>query len=823
MHPLRSFSGTHTSGLTLEKRKASDEALPTSHISKKRKLSHAQLEANLILHLTQLFHTDKRNCDLFLKYVFCIQVNEKNRLPQNKEEVRQFRNIISFIFNLSLEQLDFLNELIVPKNNPSLNYFEFEFSLAAIVDGPLGELVQTGKKDSSHPYLANFNLADKNNVYSNDNINFGSYKHFFSNLNLGSNAEDEIQFNLSSLDLSNFIFLHSNLSGVNFSGSTLTQSQFDSSLCSECDFSGANLVRSLLVNSNFSCAKFNHTWMQGSILKDSQFDQANFNFTLFDRDTNFTFAQFTNAQLNDDAKLSVSTHFFMENDRLSPYKLIEAFSRKRDEKYSNFITTIDSISNEILKKRLMIELIYFFENSNYQAYYTFDVHLSLCHHLLARNSFIFDNRILPNLQKFFKIMLNNILILSRTKCHYFTVQEASRLLSFFSSYFKSFIQEVPFFILESSLINQLIYSLRRGLDNSVISIRNKFEMVYLKKLPPTLIEAAKDCFMTTGDLDEATKDDSLWLKDHLLFLKIEEKQINQFLLVPESYYQKHMLKEKVESSFPNEWESAVLHYFTKNEEGVYIRQPDYNLQKLFNNFPLFRENYIRERYNGCLNGFFSILNLKEFKENFLNALDSKTSTIKLTGIPENEELEKIFNPLMQLNLSEDRRTARLKSTVFQEIVTIYKLNEISLENKIMTFSCLSAIFVNLSSKYHFGTETFSPNSLRHFALALLNEAIEFEREYHGKSGEFYLFSENDINHPFLVNSKMKPEDIGLTWKSILIGEKDPTCSALLYKNMVDSHLNPSVEESLHLSHSDQALRASKREVFSRTMPYAWAE
>ncbi len=115
---------------------------------------------------------------------------------------------------------------------------------------------------------------------------------------------------------------------------------------------------------------------------------------------------------------------------------------------------------------------------------------------------------------------------------------------------------------------------------------------------------------------------------------------------------------------------------------------------------------------------------KDYSELFRDALSKSGSEVKLISLADQCRLAKIFSHCLKQGTDPDK--CELTALHQQQIYQIYDLLQVNQLTQARTLVCMSAIFAQYSSSGYFGTETQSPNTLRYYAVALLNKAFEIE-------------------------------------------------------------------------------------------------
>lgn len=134
-------------------------------------------------------------------------------------------------------------------------------------------------------------------------------------------------------------------------------------------------------------------------------------------------------------------------------------------------------------------------------------------------------------------------------------------------------------------------------------------------------------------------------------------------------------------------------------------------------FPFLQYKFLAENQFGTLKNFFAQLNLGVYKELFIGALSGRTNTIRLIAFEHQTALIDLFSPMIHHENDEIRITDA-------HLQTILNVFPIATREPAGTLFGLAMLMTRYSSQAVFGAESESPVALRHYALALLNKAMQ---------------------------------------------------------------------------------------------------
>lgn len=182
------------------------------------------------------------------------------------------------------------------------------------------------------------------------------------------------------------------------------------------------------------------------------------------------------------------------------------------------------------------------------------------------------------------------------------------------------------------------------------------------------------------------------------------------------------------------------------------------LNKLFeDDFPIFNTPY---KYAATKSNFILLLkslNLGEMEMLFTSVLNAKSSVQKLVNINSQQTLGRLFSD--KLTYSSQTQSYMITPEHYETIIGTYNLSSTNDTDKAKKLLSLTAVFIKYSSSALFGTEYESPETLRHYACALMEKAYSLDAS---------IFRSHMPN-----------------WKNRLLGQnKTFSCSAVLFSIMV---------------------------------------
>src|SRR5471032_742501 len=166
-----------------------------------------------------------------------------------------------------------------------------------------------------------------------------------------------------------------------------------------------------------------------------------------------------------------------------------------------------------------------------------------------------------------------------------------------------------------------------------------------------------------------------------------------------------------------EWHNVYLYKDGVNLSPAESPAPDELFARAF---PLFNGPYQHMQNKAKFLLLVKTLNLGSLDTTFVSATRVINSEVKLVSAADQKMLKVIFAP--KLTYSPESGRYGLNDLHYEELVSAYGLTSASAADKGNTLLCLAALFTKYSSVAIFGTETESPEALRHYAYALMAKA-----------------------------------------------------------------------------------------------------
>lgn len=182
-----------------------------------------------------------------------------------------------------------------------------------------------------------------------------------------------------------------------------------------------------------------------------------------------------------------------------------------------------------------------------------------------------------------------------------------------------------------------------------------------------------------------------------------------------SFYEKKLLEMPDESN--TSWtQLAAYRKMGRNRyENISINDPE----QIFAPFPILLNKCRQMNAQKNVGNLLAILNLKDYLPDFKKALRTTNYTVKFAeNLDHQFNLGKIFTPLWEGSGNTACITFPHRQTIFESL----RLNEETPTNQGAWLFALAALFTKYSSKAIFGTADNSPEALRFYSLALLNQA-----------------------------------------------------------------------------------------------------
>lgn len=266
------------------------------------------------------------------------------------------------------------------------------------------------------------------------------------------------------------------------------------------------------------------------------------------------------------------------------------------------------------------------------------------------------------------------------------------------------------------------------------------------------------------------------------------KDADNFILLsakPDSHYAMMMSQNQLQRMLDIQLaqpENINWHGFYLYQGQDNIGPADYRLDDLFeHHFKLFASNYLFQQQQAKFGKLLTTLALGELQTTFKNAITQSFSTIKLIDFDSQAKLAAIFDNKFKQYIENGVIGYRLTDQYKQQLLAVYQLTAADTNTQAGTLLSLAAVFSKYSSSAIFGTETESPNTLRYFAFALMEQAHQllpqtFEDEAQYKDWSDRLLGNNNAFSCTAVLSTIMVEHIKAHFPVILAGIMPPAWS-----------------------------------------------
>jgi hypothetical protein len=291
--------------------------------------------------------------------------------------------------------------------------------------------------------------------------------------------------------------------------------------------------------------------------------------------------------------------------------------------------------------------------------------------------------------------------------------------------FNKFVKE------HNSFFIQLIHHSRSYNDKNIKNISNTLYDKYLKQvIPQTVQKYITDCFSTEENVDT-----------FLHFIQDDE-----FFVVDSRYLDKLLYCKKISETDTDggivNWN--ICSHFIKNN---LIETNEMNLSKIFNTFKIFQSQYEFEQRGNQFIKLLNLLNLGNYENSFMEALQTKTTSTKYITPEDYTNLKIIFNRFFENEADspsayagedakykagpcayagEDAKCLQLTDTHIKDIFREYDASNKTNQKQAKLLLILSGIFAKYSSSSLFGTEHESPTSIRYYAYGLMKKAHQLD-------------------------------------------------------------------------------------------------
>jgi uncharacterized protein YjbI with pentapeptide repeats len=253
-----------------------------------------------------------------------------------------------------------------------------------------------------------------------------------------------------------------------------------------------------------------------------------------------------------------------------------------------------------------------------------------------------------------------------------------------------------------------------------------------------------------GQADWSTRD-----ADNLILLSVQSN--SDYAMIMSQNQLQQMLDMQTEKADIN-WHGFYLYQGQEN-----IGPADYQLDNLFQyHFKLFMPNYRFHQSQASFKKLLASLALGDLQSIFQTAITQPFCQIKLIDFASQAKLAVIFNHKFKQYTENGVTGYRLTDNYRQQLLQAYDLSNADRSTQAETLLSLAAVFSKYSSSAIFGTETESPNALRYFAFALMEQAYQLA--------------------PEIFSSEEQYQD----WSNRLLGNDNAfSCTAVLFTIMVN--------------------------------------
>ncbi|HDR2356297.1 TPA: pentapeptide repeat-containing protein [Enterobacter roggenkampii] len=178
------------------------------------------------------------------------------------------------------------------------------------------------------------------------------------------------------------------------------------------------------------------------------------------------------------------------------------------------------------------------------------------------------------------------------------------------------------------------------------------------------------------------------------------------------------------------------HFYLYNSQQEPIAQSNLPLENLFrDHFPIFHKSYLKQlSFNRVLVAL-KTLSLGELEPLFISATRMKESSQKMVDTESQLTLSHVFSPLLSSSADQPLGSS-LAPHHYEAILDAFSLATVPDTDKARTFFSLAALFTRYSSSAVFGTEYESPEIVRQYAYALMEQAYDLDRS-------LFIFEEAD--------------------------------------------------------------------------------
>ena len=491
-----------------------------------------------------------------------------------------------------------------------------------------------------------------------------------------------VGYNLEGVNLMKADLLRVDLKGANLSGACLNFAHLDGA-----NLSGANLYKASLDGANLSGANLSGACLDFADLNLANLDGANLSGAHLDR-------------------VNLLDIIFNESNNIkfdSKSVITLKFNKHNTDSVANYISIISAMNDEYKEIKLdlmgqVLGFVSFWEGVFLSVY-------PLLECILLDQSIDYSP-VLINRPLFANKFINNIIDKVGGKVFSFSDRSLLFLLNYLSAINDS--DKRSFMTKNNNAFIQIVHFGKKSTNEQIIALNNTLYSWYLENIVPSAYEHIKRI------MDEESK-------NYLIF-----KQQEDYLCVSSRYLSKFAHGEKVderdEEGGPVNWDGIIL---IKND--MCVTAKNLNLYETFETFEIFSEKYLEERKKTGFTNLLKLLNLGDYYNYFVAAIDSKVSATKLIDSRSEVKLNRVFSQFIDQKgafqlVGAGAAVITLKAEHLKAILNASEMANSTSDDKAKLFLLLSGIFAYYSSSSFFGTEEASPNALRYYAYGLMKEA-----------------------------------------------------------------------------------------------------
>jgi uncharacterized protein YjbI with pentapeptide repeats len=497
--------------------------------------------------------------------------------------------------------------------------------------------------------------------------------------------------NIDGADLSHAILECATLQGLNLSNINFAFTMLSGADLSGCNLQSQDLTDTFLIKANLNGANLSKVNLTRAILNEANLSNADFS------DADFNGADLNGADLTganlDKAKLSDIALPVWNIDNLDRY--LNYINND-----SSLLTTIDSIDEKYnkIKITLVHQLMNSLDNSAEEVSLLSVVEPLL--NTLAKAPYNQDPDIINWLN-------NNILPLYLTQYNISMMPILDDPLV--ATLLTCMYSKPELMFSHNGAFIQLISQIMAG-DSSLKEQTKTLYDFYLQDRRIALYTMMPDFGNYAGNSDWSNK-------DAYNFILLSPQQNSHYAMMMSQNQLQQMVGIQAQKVDIN-WHNFYLYQGQEN-----IGPADYQLDDLFqHHFKLFMPNYRFQQQRAKFSKLLTTLQLGDLQSTFQTATKQRTSQIKLIDFYSQNKLAAIFNNKFMPYTENDAAGYRLTDGYRQQLLQAYNLSNADRSKQAETLLTLAAVFSKYSSSAIFGTGTESPNALRYFAFALMEQA-----------------------------------------------------------------------------------------------------